>query len=77
MAYYVVKGKAGLYDFDKNPNYASHPAEKMIRDTEKVYANFGFKPQEPMYTTGMKNPKLLEFLNYPRKHAVNLSTLTS
>lgn len=76
MAYYVVKGKGKFYDFVKNPNYNSHPDLKLIKAQAEVYTNFGFERTEPMYTAGMKNPKLLEFLNYPLKHAVELSTLT-
>lgn len=77
MAYYVVKGNDKAYAFVKNPNYSDHPSVKLINDQEKVYANFGFMPGVPMYTAGMKDPRSLEFLNYPLKHAANLSTLTT
>ncbi|MEJ0020998.1 MAG: glucose-6-phosphate isomerase family protein [Candidatus Doudnabacteria bacterium] len=77
MAYYVIKGNGKLYDFVKNPHYSDHPDLKLINEQQQVYTNFGFVPSEPMYTSGMKNPKLLEFLNHPQKYAVQLSTLTS
>jgi glucose-6-phosphate isomerase len=77
MAYYVVRNSQRGFDFVKNPNYNNHPEVRLINDQQRVYANFGFKPDEPMYTAGVANPKLLEFLNAPEKYLAPLSSLIS
>lgn len=77
LAYYIVKDANKPYIFVENKNYTGRPEVKIINNQEKVYANFGFKPQEPMYVTFIKDPKKLDFLTHPGKHAIELSTLTS
>ncbi len=77
MAYYVVQDPQKKYAFVKNPNYANHPEVRMMQHEEQIAANFGFKPSEPMYLTGTKNPKLLEFLTAPGKYLTELSSLVS
>lgn len=75
MAYYIVKKADGGYAFVKNLNYINHPEVKIISESEKVQAGFRFRPDEPMYTAGMNDPKLLEFLNAPEKYEKELSGL--
>ena len=72
MAYYVVK-EGGRYSFVKNNHYSSHPEVKMPKNQEIVYANFGFKKEEPMYVTGMGNPQLLDYLNNPQNYQEQLA----
>lgn len=77
MAYYVVKGKKGEPVFVKNENYHNHPQVRKIVIADKIRSAFGFDSSKPMYLEGMKNPKLIEFLNHPSKYAVELSTISS
>ncbi len=77
MALYVIKGKDGQPTFVKNENYEDQPLMRKMQLTDKLVADFGFEANEPMYTTGMRNPELLDFLNHPAKYAVQLSALSS
>ncbi len=76
MAYYIVKGgEHKAYDIVPNKNYGEIP--EMRYATQDVTEIFGFTGHEPMYMTGMKNPKVLDFLNHPHKYAVQLSAISS
>lgn len=76
MAYYVVPDKHG-YKFEKNPKYSEHPVVRMVTVEDTISKQFGFTLQEPMYVTAMRDSMLLEFLNNPKKYAVQLSTIAS
>src|SRR5258708_17795215 len=77
MAIYVVKGHDGKPTFVKNKNYIDQPMMRKMIIGDKLFSNFGLVPGEPMYTTAMRDPKILEFLNHPEKYAVQLSALSS
>jgi glucose-6-phosphate isomerase, archaeal len=77
MAIYVIKGTDGAVTFVKNENYADQPLMRPINTTETIRNEFGIDTKEPMYTMGMRNPELLDFLNHPLKYAVQLSALSS
>ena len=77
MALYVVKGQDGQPTFVKNENYKDQPMMRKMIIGDKLRSDFGLKSGEPMYTTAMRNPKILEFLNEPAKYAVQLSALSS
>jgi glucose-6-phosphate isomerase len=77
MAYYVVADNNKPFVFVKNDKYTDHPPVRMLTMADKIRTEFGFDSNEPMYITGMKNPKSLEFLSKPQKYAIQLSTVTS
>jgi glucose-6-phosphate isomerase len=77
MALYVVKGKDGNPTFIKNNKYPDQPIMRKMAIGDKIRTDFGLNTKEPMYTSAMKNPKLLDFLNHPAKYAVELSALSS
>jgi glucose-6-phosphate isomerase len=75
MGYYVVT-EGQKYKFVKNEHYGLHPGVRFPKHQQIVFETFGFKPDEPMYVTAMKNPKILEFLISPQDYLVQLSALT-
>jgi glucose-6-phosphate isomerase, archaeal len=75
MAYYVVKGKGKNYDLVPNKNYGELPELRYVG--QNVMDLFGFTVPDPMYTTAIKKPQMLEFLNNPHKYAVQLSAISS
>ncbi len=77
MAYYVLTDDIKPFVMVKNEHYADHPPVRMLTVADKIRTEFGFESTKPMYTSGINNPKLLEFLNNPTKYAIELSTITS
>jgi glucose-6-phosphate isomerase len=77
MALYVVKGNDGNPTFVKNENYKDQPLMRKMSHSDRIRTDFGLEPNEPMYTTAMRNPKILDFLNHPQKYAIQLSALSS
>ena len=75
MGYYVVK-KADGYAFVQNSNYKQHPEVQMLNNKEKIASHFGFKSDEPMYTTFINDPKKLDFLINPQAYLSQLADLT-
>lgn len=76
MAYYVVKGSSDRqFEIVPNKNYAEIPEMRFAKG--HMNTSFGFMTDEPMYETGIRHPGRLEFLNNPKKFAVELSTITS
>jgi len=76
MGYYVVKGP-GDRQFEIVPNKHYKALPEMRFATGHLNTSLGFMTDEPMYETGVRHPGRLEFLNNPRKFAVELSSLTS
>jgi glucose-6-phosphate isomerase len=74
MAYYVVKGEGG-YNLIPNPNYARHPKANIL--TDRNMAIFPIMHHKQLYNGGIYDLTNLEFLNYPEKYAVELSTICS
>jgi glucose-6-phosphate isomerase len=77
MSLYVVKGTDNEPTFIKNKNYKDDASLRKMDITAKIRTDFGLDTKEPMYMVGMKNPKILDFLNHPAKYAVELSALSS
>ena len=77
MAYYVIRGQNNDPVFVKNTNYQGHQAVRSLTIADKIKTEFGFDANEPMYSSVVKNPKLVEFLSNPSKYAVQLSTISS
>ncbi|HYE22052.1 MAG TPA: glucose-6-phosphate isomerase family protein [Verrucomicrobiae bacterium] len=78
MSYYVVADSDSerKYHFVPNPHYKNHPQVRMI--TKRNLTNFPIMhDSSPTYIAGTANPKNLEFLSYPEKYAVELSSITS
>jgi glucose-6-phosphate isomerase, archaeal len=76
MAYYVVKALSdGGYAYIPNPHYRNHP--QVDRLSTKYEDNFNIIQPKPMYLLGVSNPEYLEFLNFPEKFAVELSSISS
>jgi glucose-6-phosphate isomerase len=75
MAYYVFAEGTGEYTFAPNANYPNPPPVRMI--TSKFMQSFPIVGSDPMYNIGTNNPQSLEFLNFPEKYAVELSSITS
>lgn len=77
MAYYVEEDKEEEfgYKFTMNPSYNNHPKVRML--TNKFMHNFSIMDKGPIYTIGVNKPASLDFLIYPEKYAVELSSITS
>ncbi|HEV8601661.1 MAG TPA: glucose-6-phosphate isomerase family protein [Patescibacteria group bacterium] len=75
MAYYVVASKDKKYELVPNSHYHNVPPVRTIN--KKAYESFPIVSDEPMYTKGMRNPKLLEFLSFPEKYQKEFAGLTS
>lgn len=74
LAYFVVSDSKKGFKFVPNRSYANIPPVRMI--TTDFTKKFPIASGKPMYNTGINNPKTLEFLNFPEKYAVELSTIT-
>lgn len=77
LAYYVVDAPESAmgYKFVMNPEYDNHPQVRML--THKFMHGFSIMDKGPMYTIGVNKPASLDFLVYPEKYAVELSSITS
>jgi glucose-6-phosphate isomerase, archaeal len=75
MAYYVVQDPVDGFRFEANDYYGKVPRVRTI--STKFMMNFEIMGNLPMYTIGTRNPKSLEFLNFPEKYAIELSSITS
>jgi glucose-6-phosphate isomerase, archaeal len=75
MAYYAVRSESKLFEFLPNQNYIDTPAIRLL----EASSNPGAKmlPEGPMYPIGVNQPNKFDFLNYPAKFAVELSTISS
>ncbi|HYC79566.1 MAG TPA: glucose-6-phosphate isomerase family protein [Candidatus Binatia bacterium] len=76
MSYYVIDDGKGGYKMVPNKHYGKHPAVRII-DNKFMHRFEIMGSHKPMYLTGVNNPKSLEFLNFPEKYAVELSSITS